>query len=230
MTEDEARAILAEVEPKHAHEERQNARAFAPRGGDRIDLRPHAREAQRGQIIDRSDWRPRATRTPSGWAISGGWLDEPVPPLPARTEHTGPVGMRLFAVANATTGDGLASLADRYGRDPGWVTGTLIGGLLQTTERCAWDYTEGESLARKLGVSPERTQWHEARRAARRYPSLEVGRGWCPELGQAIEEEIPLGTPEGWLSMQTALAEEMAAHDAAWAAERAELTQRTEAA
>lgn len=219
--EAEARRVLAEVEPDDAARERRAHREERACGYVLLAITGTGRERGSRTIEGDAMWRPRATRTRSGWALAGGWLDAAVPELPTRTDHTGPVGMRIFAVASTITGDGLASLANRYGRGPGLVTGTVIGGLTQIGERCAWDFTEEQSLARWLDVSPVRTQWHEARRAVRRYPSLEVGRGWCEELGEAIEEEIPRGTPAGWVAMQAALAEEMAALDAQWTEERA---------
>jgi hypothetical protein len=80
VTEDDARAILAEVEPKHAARERDISRILLQQkyGAQRafVDV---------GDVAIAYDaWRPRATRTPSGWSIAGGWLDVPVPELPTR--------------------------------------------------------------------------------------------------------------------------------------------------
>lgn len=236
MTEDEAREILAEVEPASAREERQNARAFAPRGGDRIDLRPHAREAQRGQIIDRSDWRPRATRTPSGWAVSGGWLDEPVPPLPTRgVPNAG--GVR--PVVAWSDDDGVReSVRDR---SPGVLFASHVKTVASalSTKTCVdvvWfpppqgSYTLSDE-ALVVGVKREtRTAWHRERVTTRAVPTLDLARGWCAGLDAGFAAEQQPGTKSGWSVMVRALRAFMRETDAAWAAERDELTQRTEAA
>lgn len=78
--ETEARAVLDGVEPRDTMVERV------------VHVEARAREVvlvqkrdERGQVelceVPRDDWRPRATRTPSGWSIEGGWLDEAVPEL-----------------------------------------------------------------------------------------------------------------------------------------------------
>lgn len=74
--EAEARAVLAEVEPEHAAAERDIS-CGTPAGF--VDMFP---SAERVRVARKSDWRPRATRTPSGWTVAGGWLDEAVPELP----------------------------------------------------------------------------------------------------------------------------------------------------
>ena len=72
----QARAVLREVEPRHAEYERRTMRdpeiVHVPRVVD---------GALAWVAMLKSDWRPRATRTPSGWSIASGWLDEAVPEL-----------------------------------------------------------------------------------------------------------------------------------------------------
>lgn len=85
--EAEARTVLAEVEPMHSMKERRAEREERAYGNVLYDYDP-----ERGRVVfAEDDWRPRATRTPSGWTVAGGWLDEPVPELPklpARSKST----------------------------------------------------------------------------------------------------------------------------------------------
>lgn len=75
--EAEARTVLAEVEPMHSMKERRAEREERAYGNVLYDYDP-----ERGRVVfAEDDWRPRATRTPSGWTVAGGWLDEAVPEL-----------------------------------------------------------------------------------------------------------------------------------------------------
>lgn len=93
--EAEARAVLREVEPVHAANERAANRKEREQGYVLFAITGTGRERGSCLIERESDWRPRATRTPSGWSIEGGWLDEAVPELPTgltRSKST----LRLF--------------------------------------------------------------------------------------------------------------------------------------
>ena len=224
MTEDDARAILAEVEPKHAARERDISRILLQQkyGAQRafVDVGDVA--------IAYDDWRPRATRTPSGWAVSGGWLDAPVPPLPTRgVPNSGGVSPMMV---DPEHNDGAESVWDRhrsapvflprFTREAPYSTSEVLAVLRRRAER--YDVADGV-------VCATASAWHRNRALARAWPTLDIARGWCPALSESAEDaERP--TKAGWAVMVRALRVDIRETDAAWAAERAELTQRTEAA
>lgn len=239
MTEEEARAILDEVEPTHAVRERKNHRSARTMACVVVPLAEWevARGAERVQgWVSRTFWRPRATRTPSGWAVSGGWLDEPVPPLPTRgVPNAG--GVR--PVVAWSDDDGVReSVRDR---SPGVLFASHVKTVASalSTKTCVdvvWfpppqgSYTLSDE-ALVVGVKREtRTAWHRERVTTRAVPTLDLARGWCAGLDAGFAAEQQPGTKSGWSVMVRALRAFMRETDAAWAAERDELTQRTEAA
>lgn len=225
MTEDEARAILAEVEPPLAAYEREQSRLL--RSEELGDMIPRVRVQH--AAVDYDDWRPSATRTPSGWAISGGWLDAPVPPLPTRgVPNAGGVSPMMV---DPEHNDGAESVWDRhrsapvflprFTREAPYSTSEVLAVLRRRAER--YDVADGV-------VCATASAWHRNRAATRGAPTLDVARGWCNGLDAGLRAERQPATKAGWAVMVRALRAFMRTTDAAWAAERAELTQRTEAA
>lgn len=222
MTEADARRILAEVEPKHAAWEREYS-IFAGKGF--VDLRPHLKGDP--STVPLADWRPRATRTESGWALSGGWLDEPAPPLPTRGVPN--AGGVMHVVASAATPESRCAVAERHAGfalwEPNARSALLFVDLLDVIFASAG--SAAPDASRPLNL------WSLRREAMRRGPSAEVGvtgRGWCRGL---VGFDSPLcgrGTLREWRATLRRCDEGMAASHAAWAAERAELTQLTGAA
>lgn len=220
MTEDEARAILSEVEPPHAAAERDLSRTL--RSDDPQTLRPFV--DNRGTGVAYEEWRPRATRTPSGWAIEGGWLDEPVPPLPTTIAPS--------CAVRPVQLDASDSLWERYGTRVRvmWSNmattigvGSLIGETIGPLMRHGVDHLPLDA------VRESESEWHSVRRWYRYRPILAYGRGWCAALS-GESDAAARGLAKEWPAMERSLQAEMRRTDAAWTAERAELTQRTRAA
>lgn len=226
MTEEEARAILAEVEPPLAAYEREQSRLL--RSEELGDMIPRVRVQH--AAVEYADWRPRATRTRSGWTISGGWLDEPVPPLPTRgVPNAGGVAILLPL---PWLDEGGESMRDRHptalftnitrdGFDLGALT--LIDFLRPDPAR--WGYAPSDLVIARMRAAA----WHNRRFEVRAVGTPFAARGWCTMLGAPRAATRP-GTLAGWQYMRRVCAKVMRETDAAWAAERAELTQRTEAA
>lgn len=223
MTEDEARAILAEVEPPHAAAERDLSRTL--RSDDPQTLRPFV--DNRGTAVAYEEWRPRATRTTSGWAISGGWLDAPAPPLPMRRDAT--ASARVVVPSDRSEGMREA-LCDRYGMRAGtpsdrvvpeWIATAMLNQvdqLLRVDGRGAAPFPLADSA--EVAVRMRDTERHRARFRLRAYPADGTARGWCTGLDADPGRDGAPGTAEGWATMQRVVR----------AAERAELTQLTGAA
>lgn len=194
--EAEARRVLAEVEPVHAREER--AHYECDRLCAKVDPFPHRIGVER-PTMDKRNWRPRATRTRSGWAIAGGWLDAAVPELPTLPER----GVRVRL------------LADRVERARREEIGGVIGELLGPFAPCWPEHIDGSN------PHPTAEAWQSTRRGARKSPrSTLIGRGWCAGLG-ANADFMARGVAAGWRSMQRACAAVMATTDAQWRTERA---------
>lgn len=217
MTEDEARAILAEVEPLHAVTEREDHRRVL--GFGLVEIGDYSRSLHR--------WRPRATRTASGWAVSGGWLDAPAPPLPMRRDAT--ASARVVVPSDRSEGMREA-LCDRYGMRAGtpsdrvvpeWIAAAMLNQvdqLLRVDGRGAAPFPLADSA--EVAVRMRDTERHRARFRLRAYPADGTARGWCTGLDADPGRDGAPGTAEGWATMQRVVR----------AAERAELTQRTGAA
>lgn len=195
--EAEARGVLAEVEPRHSASERNMSTTLLL--AREVDLRPYD-----GKDVDStvrtSDWRPRATRTRSGWAIAGGWLDAAVPELPTLPER----GVRVRL------------LADRVERARREEIGGVIGELLGPFA------TQGAyALADPTGAVREmRSWWHRARAALRITSDTGGARGWCVGLGASGDAARTSGIA-GWRAMQRYCATAMQTTDAQWTEERA---------
>lgn len=195
--EAEARRVLAEVEPRHSASERNMSTTLLL--AREVDLRPYD-----GKDVDStvrtSDWRPRATRTRSGWAIAGGWLDAAVPELPTLPER----GVRVRL---------LADRVERARREEiGGVVGELLGPFA----------TQGAyALADPTGAVREmRSWWHRARAALRITSDTGGARGWCVGLGASGDAARTSGIA-GWRAMQRYCATAMQTTDAQWTEERA---------
>lgn len=210
--EAEARAVLASVEPRHAEYERHM-------DWTRDEPIVHVPRAVDGELVwvvmRKSDWRPRATRTPSGWAIEGGWLDEPVPPLP--TGGVPNAGGVACIVARTEDVEARTSILART-NNVYWSNGFAATAPIPTAMRfmqmhdSAW-----EKAGRPQGEAAK--SWYRSRAEARDYPAE---RGWCSGLG-ASEEQAKRGTAAGWRLLCGVLRSVLRETDAAWTAERAEI-------
>ena len=218
--EAEARAVLWDVEPVHAAEEREMHFCAA-----RVRCVSVWRPAERlYDWVRRASWRPRATRKPSGWAIEGGWLDEAVPELPTRGVPN--AGGVIPVIARCACSEHRDVVLERH-RVVVWARPPYMIPSLR----------EGQDVAREIDSlrdfpTPEPPEngvraggaWQTARVDAREWPGLElVTRGWCPVLGAGWRATIEEGTDAGWRAMQSAHDGAMRTTDAAWAAERAEI-------
>lgn len=219
--EAEARRELAEVEPDDAARERRAHREERECGYVLLAITGTGRERGSRTIEGDAMWRPRATRTRSGWSLAGGWLDAAVPELPTRgVPNAG--GVR--PVIAYPKGDELAVCA-RHGNQwlAGWpedetlnpVTIELLHGGAARRARC--------NLATNLPLDDateacESTRaWHLSRERARDYPAE---RGWCAGLG-ASDEEAKRGTAAGWRLLCGVLRNVLRDTDAQWTEERA---------
>lgn len=223
--EAEARAVLREVEPGHAANERSVTRRERECGYVLHAITGTGRARESCAIERERDWRPRATRTPSGWAIEGGWLEEPVPALPTRGRDASTGGVRAIIGTSAGDDDARASLRDRYGNiecmRPSWLVSDALASAfsaLLVSPRDSWE---------AVPLSAERLSgliaWQRTRRLARRTSSAVVGgasRGWCQGLGADSDDAAP-GHPASWRAMQRAHDAVIAATDREWATERA---------
>lgn len=217
--EAEARAVLREVEPWDSFNERANSREF--RSTDEVDMCPHS-GARPPVIVPLASWRPRATRTPSGWAITGGWLDEAVPELPTRGVPN--AGGTVPMVAACEHDDGEDSVCERYGTAVGFVP--VLSRRLPTMDAIQMPRPiDGTQYLPPKGDRETPKFWQERRRGAR--GSFDgIGRGWCDVLrGLALATDADLagwaGEEADWLAMQRAHDRVIAETDAAWAQERA---------
>lgn len=187
--EAEARAVLAIVEPRHTNLQRGYYRSDIFVGHVQLE---HGVGSKARPIVPLSQWRPRATRTRGGgYALAGGWLDDPVPPLSTTVRTALP--------------------PERVERARREEVGHAIGELLGPHLAC-WS----EVMTEGLRVS-SRSSWHRSRAEARDYPAE---RGWCTGLG-ASEEQAKRGTAAGWRLLCGVLRNVMRETDAQWAAERA---------
>ena len=206
--EAEARAVLREVEPRHAEYERRTMRdpeiVHVPRVVD---------GALAWVAMLKSDWRPRATRTRSGWTVAGGWLDEAVPPL--STGGVANAGGVACIVAWTEDVEARTSILART-NNVYWSNGFAATAPIPTAMRfmqmhdSAW-----EKAGRPQGEAAK--SWYRSRAEARDYPAE---RGWCYGLG-ASEEQAKPGTAAGWRLLCGVLRNVIAETDAAWAQERA---------
>ena len=215
--EAEARAVLAEVEPVHAATER--GASLGERALSRVVIPARPGAPAHGQ--SRDTWRPRATRTPSGWSIAGGWLDEAVPELPTRgVANAGGVAPMLVDPEHA---DGDDAVQDRYGCGPVFVPVTMRDPLpvpeairllrprCDLSERELAEMNPGRVVARWDG-----DVWHLDRRASRKAS----GSGWCSRLGATLLRSRR-STRKSWRGAIAAHDRVIAKTDAAWTAERA---------
>ncbi|MEY5061348.1 MAG: hypothetical protein RIS45_1269 [Planctomycetota bacterium] len=217
--EAEARAVLASVELVSVTWERNASRERRAKGEAMTSFDPRPSGAVIG-TVPLASWRPRATRTPSGWTVEGGWLDEAVPELPTGgVPNAGGVAPMLADPANE---EHMAAVQDRHGFGPLFVPVVArdpldVGGLIWMLRAppARWSY-QPKSVEKVGGA------WQTARDDAREWPGLElVTRGWCPGLGAGWLATIQEGTAAGWLAMQRAHDGVMRTTDAAWTAERA---------
>lgn len=198
--EAEARGVLAEVEPDDAARERRAHREERECGYVLLAITGTGRERGSRTIEGDARWRPRATRTRSGWAIAGGWLDAAVPELPTLPER----GVRVRL---------LADRVERARREEiGGVVGELLGPFA----------TQGAyALADPTGAVREmRSWWHRARAALRITSDTGGARGWCVGLGASGDAARTSGIA-GWRAMQRYCATAMQTTDAQWTEERA---------
>ena len=216
--EAEARRVLAEVEPDDAARERRAHREERACGYVLLAITGTGRERGSRTIEGGAMWRPRATRTRSGWALAGGWLDAAVPELPTRgVPNAG--GVRPVVVWSDD--DGVReSIRDR---SPGvlWVghVATALGETLVDRLRVP---TQVEPALRvpRAAVRETRSWWHRARADLRITADTGGARGWCVGLGASGDAARTSGLA-GWRAMQRYCATAMQTTDAQWTEERA---------
>ena len=221
--EAEARAVLWDVEPVHAAEEREMHFCAA-----RVRCVSVWRPAERlYDWVRRASWRPRATRKPSGWAIEGGWLDEAVPELPTASTTT----TARVVMPNNASAEMYGALCDRYGSRDGtvservtweWVAAgvpSTFDSLLRTIKSSPMPLADDADASSRIGP----TQWHRSRTIERARPTLDVPRGWCDGLAAGFYAERTPGKAREWPVMVRAFRASMRRSDAAWAQERAEI-------
>lgn len=224
--EAEARRVLAEVEPDDAARERRAHREERECGYVLLAITGTGRERGSRTIEGDAMWRPRATRTRSGWAIAGGWLDAAVPELPTRgVPNAG--GVRPV-IAQSGYNEGVAASMARHGHrwlagwpDDGVLIPVTIEALCGGADRRA---ACNLSTVLPLDESGERREsavnWHVDREAARRYPTLDASRGWCVKLARSPLDAVQ-GTARDWPAMQRACERVMLDTDSEWTEERA---------
>lgn len=169
--EAEACSVLGEVEPMHSMKERRAEREERAYGNVLYDYDP-----ERGRVVfAEDDWRPRATRTPSGWAIEGGWLDEPVPPLP--TGGVPNAGGVAIVLPQPWLDEGGETMRERH-------PGALF-------VRSARQPAEAEAVTAKA-------LWPDAPKPPVHPAASPYGRprGWCEKLSPRAAEAAEVTEPE----------------------------------
>lgn len=200
--EAEARAVLREVEPESAADERQW------HNGKRLVLRPREDGTDNYESLTRDEWAAR-------------WRSEAVPELP--TEGVPNAGGTVPMVAACEHDDGEDSVCERYGTAVGFVP--VLSRRLPTMDAIQMPRPiDGTQYLPPKGDRETPKFWQERRRGAR--GSFDgIGR-WCDVLrGLALATDADLagwaGEEADWLAMQRAHDRVIAETDAAWAQERA---------
>lgn len=180
-TEAEARAMLAEVEPEHAAQERSASLWARAKGRVRSPVRVERDGRLALREVPRAWWRP--THAPDG-TLSGGWLDAEVPVLTTLVPHCMASAARVVLPdardAGEAAPEALAAVQERYG---------------ERSERMLWRWVFEDATRRGSGVDlvlevpPTGPPFHLAAGPYR------VPRGWCRGLAP-IEETGPVVEPE----------------------------------